>query len=187
MLWYFLACTPETPSAEIEPPERTPVAEPLPNGVFSVAFDNGSPINGSTWTSIPAGRVERDGARVVVDVQETWTEPTPYFPDCPVEVHLEGDATAADPYVYEVVSTEVYDPCAIGAYRPDTTYVVRFVPRDVAVPWLVDSLSISTSALEAGEAILNDTYGPSVDWFAFWGPAEDQLWPLGYVFPDATD
>lgn len=184
MLWFALACTPPQDPPTIVVPE---VVQPLPEGAFAVAFDFGFPVNGSTWTLIPAGEVERAPDLLSLVVQETWTEPSIVFPDCPIDIHLAGTVSADDPHLYEVVSTEVYDPCAIQAYEADTPYVVRFVERELALTWLVETLSISTSALEAGEAGLTTTYGPSSDWFAFWGPAEDQLWPLGHVFPEGMN
>ena len=172
----LFACTTPAPPATI-----VPAGEPLPQGLFVVAFDFEFPVVGSPWSITPGGTAERTSGALVVQIDEIWREPSPYFGDCPVSVRLEGIPTA-DPAVYAMVAIEVDDPCATHAYGVDEAFVVRFVRREQALTWLHESMSVSRRTLEAREAGLAEDLGPASDWFAFWGPEVDVLWPLGHVF-----
>lgn len=180
-MWLFvlLACAPpEAPATEL--PEAL---EPLPEGRFQVAFDFEFPVVGSPWTLHPGGTAERSGAGLVLQVDEIWREPSPFFGDCPVQVRLEG-TVSDDPTVYDVIATEVVDPCATHAYAEQEAFVVRFVRREQALDWLHESMEVSLATLEAREAGLAEELGPASDWFALWGPDAGVLWPLGHVFAE---
>lgn len=180
MLLLLLACD----GADLAPPidGAVPLA-PVPQGELQAAFDFDLPIAGSPWTAQPAATLVRSADQVTVEIAEIWRERTPYFPDCPVTVRLSGPASD-DPRTYALVLDEVVeDPCSIHPYAPGETYVLRFEPRDRAFRWLAESMDVTERTLESAEEALEADLGPATQWFAFWGPATDALWPLGHIFP----
>lgn len=179
MLFLLAACTPNEPPPTLPEPD---VLRPLPVGAFEVAFNFPYRVNGTPWEVTPAGSVVRTEDDIHVDLREVWREDSPFFPHCPVQLQLDGPHAPGDLAIYEVVSSEVEDPCAIEPYAADEPFVLRFVTTTTAFGWLADALSMNRAVLDAGQAELEQDLGPATDWFAFWGPAEDQLWPLGHVF-----
>lgn len=175
----LLGCSPTEAPPTIAVP--TPL-EPLPQGAFDAAFFYAFEVAGTPWNSTPAASLDRTPGTLSLTITEIWREDSPFFPDCPIVVTLDG-TVSDEPLIYDVELREVLeDPCSIDAYAQGDRFVVRFVTRDQAFEWLAPAMDVSTAFLEAGEGDLENTIGPVGDWFVFWGPTPDVLWPIGHIF-----